>query len=92
MFNNGRNKALEEKCLEVLSFFDYLPLEKIFLEIDPEFIEHNNHLTYEDLLTTLEKLQKSKKVIRKIDEGCPCFKRLFPKKSLLKRLKSFFKV
>ena len=92
MIKNEINQELEEKCLEVLSFFDYLPLEKIFLEIDPEFIEHNKHLTYEDLLTTLEKLQKSKKVIKRIDDGCPCFKRQFPKKSLLKRLKSFLRV
>lgn len=81
---------LEEILLETLSFYEPLIREHIILQMDPDKVNLNKELTNEDLDEMLKSLIKRKKVkIVKIGPDVAYIK-LFPKKSLWKKLKSLF--
>ena len=56
------SESLKHEILLTLSFFEPMTLEKIFLEIDRDYVIANPELKTEDLIKTLKKLERSKKV------------------------------
>lgn len=85
------NLELEEKLLETLSFFSPMTLEQIYLDFDEDFLLENHTYNFEDLMCSLKKLEKNKK-IKSIGEGKEkTWIRVYPKKSFLSKLLGFLK-
>ena len=67
-----------------------MELDKIFLDLDKVFVEENPQLTFDDLKLTLEELVKEKKVRLQKQDGHSQWIRVFPKKTILEKIKNFF--
>ena len=80
------NNLLKDEILRTLSFLEPMSLEYLFLDFDKEFLLSNNQLTYEDLLHSLDRLKKDKKVKIIIKNKQKLWIKIFPKKAWYKRL------
>lgn len=80
---------LDAEILRTLSFMEPMGLEHLFLDFDKDFLESNHDLTYEDLLISLKRLQKLKKVRLLKDGEQKLWIKIFPKRSWWKRIFSF---
>ena len=79
-------ELLENEILRTLSFMEPMSLEYIFLDLDKDFLQHHNHLNTQDLLNTLERLKKTKKIKQITDGEQKKWIKVFPKKPWYKRL------
>lgn len=75
---------LEEEILKTLSYFEPMNLEKIFLDMDKEFLAKNSQLTVADLQEQLAILVKQNRVKYKEKMWI----KVYPKKSLYHKIKS----
>lgn len=81
------SKQLNDVVLETLSFMEPMNLEKIFLDLDQNYLEENPELTTADLLKSIEELIRKKKVkIHSKSHGQNYWIRIFPKRPWYKKL------
>ena len=81
------SSILEDEILKTLSFIEPMSLEMIFLDFDKQFLLLNNELSYDDLLSSLKKLVKLKKIqLAPSDESQKYWIKVFPKRKWYKRL------
>ena len=80
----------EEIILVTLSFYESLRWEQIILDLDDHFLKTHEDFSKEDLEKVLASLVK-KKLVKKNKGDEPSWIRLFPKKSLWQKIKSFLK-
>lgn len=82
---------LEEQLLITLSHLETMSLDKIFIDLDKDFVEQNREISLEDLTRCLENLVKQKKVKCIDNHGHKEWIKVFPKrKSLWGRLLNYF--
>lgn len=87
-----KHDILERHLLECLSFYEPMRLDHIFLDLDQSFLEENSELTMEDLKAVLKSLEKTKR-IKKIKGGNDeMWIRIYPKKSLIRKIRSLLKL
>ncbi len=79
------NDLLKNEILKTLSFLDPMGLDRIFLDLDPNFVKAYPELTYDDLLKCLNNLTKLKRAKLIEIDGHKQWIKIFPKKSLTKR-------
>ncbi|WP_127715868.1 hypothetical protein [Halobacteriovorax sp. HLS] len=82
---------LREKLLETLSFLEPMSLEKIYLDLDNDFLMKNKSLTSEDLENELKALVSSKKVKLIKEDNASLWIKIFPRKPLITRLLEYLK-
>jgi hypothetical protein len=80
-----------ELVLETLSFFEPMTLESIIMDFDKAKVEKLKEFTKDDLEVVLKHLIKKKKVKKIMINKNPCWIKMQPKKSTLKKLLSFLK-
>lgn len=77
--------------LQTLSFFESYTLERLLIEVDQNFVEDHERLTLEDLEVVLKQLVRRGQVkMSSNDQGEKCYQRLYPKRSLLNKLKRWW--
>lgn len=78
---------LKEQLLMTLSHFEPMSLDKIFIDMDKDFVKEFSDLSMEDLTHCLDELTQEKKIKRLNNQGHPEWIKVFPKrKSLWGRL------
>jgi hypothetical protein len=82
---------LIEELEQTLSFFEPMNKEMIYIDLNADYVKDNNSITIEEVDNALDQLKKQKKIkIVKID-GHSYWQRIYPKKSLYKRLLNLFR-
>lgn len=82
---------LENELLQTLSYFEPMSIEYIYIDISKEFTISHPEITIDDLLQSLNDLEK-KKLIRSFrNEKQKYWQKVYPKKSLWFRINNFFK-
>ncbi len=71
---------LENELLLTLSYFTPMPLEKILLELNSDFLLSNPELLTEDLMKSLVSLRKRKKVKSIKENGEILWTKIYPKR------------
>lgn len=71
---------IEEQLLLTLSHFEQMTLDKIFIDLDKNFVKDNPDLSMEDVLKSLKNLEKQKKVRCYKKKGHKQWIKLFPKR------------
>jgi hypothetical protein len=88
----GKQEQLRHELLGVLSFMEPMGLEKIYLDLNADFLQNHPELTVEDLLLVLKELEKQKQVTRTQHGDHSTWLRVFPKrKSWWQRLFTLIK-
>lgn len=82
---------LEQQLLSTLSYFEPMTLEFIYLDMDKNFLEQNPNYSIDDLQLALKNLTRQKKIKAIQTEGQLTWVKIYPKKSLFKRLFSYFR-
>lgn len=81
---------LKLELLRTLSFMEPMNMEMIFIDISSEYLLLNKNDTIEDLKEALAQLVKEKKVkVLKIDNH-QYWIRLYPKKSMMRKIRDYF--
>ena len=85
---------LKQELLKTISLFEPMSLEKIYLDLDKDFLLVNHHYSMEDLLNCLLELSKEKKIRTLKSEDQNEWIKIFPKRKnillrLLKRINIF---
>lgn len=82
---------LSDELLKCLSFYEPMNLEKIYLDLDQDFLMENPELTTNDLLQELQLLERAKKLKKTKRDGQFYWQRLYPKRSWWRSIFSPFK-
>jgi len=83
--------ALFEELERTLSYFEPMSLELIYLDLDAAFLKLHPSLTIEDLSETLQEMKDQKKIKENIVKEHKYYLKLYPKRSFLTKLISYFK-
>jgi hypothetical protein len=83
---------LEEQLLMTLSHLEAMTLDKIFIDLDKDFVLQNTDISMEDVTKCLDNLVKQKKVKCLDNQGHKEWIKVFPKRKALWRrlLDNFF--
>ncbi len=84
--------TLEEELEKTLSYFEPMSLEMIYIDFSNEFLTANHSYTIEDLELALKSLEAQKKIKRSKKEKQIFWIKLYPKKSILKRILALLKL
>ena len=77
--------TFKDEVLKTLSFIDPLGLDQILLDLDRNFAHDNPDITYQDLLDTLQQLQRLKKVKLVLKDKQQLWVKVFPKRPWYKK-------
>ena len=83
--DNENKSRLRDELLSTLSFFEEMNLEKIFLDIDQEYVQNNPELTVNHLREVLEILKTEGLVKERNSKEESLWIKVYPKK------KNFFR-
>lgn len=71
---------LEEQLLMTLSHLEAMTLDKVFIDLDKDFVMANPDISMEDLLACLDKLTQEKKLNCIKTDGHKEWIKIFPKR------------
>jgi len=78
----------EELILSGLSFYEFLGLEQILFDMDQKILEKYPEITKDKMMDILKKLEKRGLVE---SEGGTKWKRVYPRKSWIKKILQWFR-
>jgi hypothetical protein len=78
---------LKDELEQTLSFFEPMNKEMIYLDLNNDYVKGNNSITIEQVDLALAELKKEKKVKTIKKEGHLYWIRIYPKKSILQKIK-----